>query len=150
MKRIILLKGVSNTGKTTKINTIADWIIRKYNIPNTIGLDITDFGKDTTGLLTIGKLTIGKLTIGINTAGDNAECIKQIDALAPLCDILLCSCRTKGITYQHIYKNYYRSKGWLRTKIKVEKITPPNAVSQAIRDADIVEELKIRLTGLAK
>ena len=145
MKRIIILKGVSNTGKTTKINIIADWIIKKYSIPNTIGLDVTDFGKDTVGLLRVNNLIIG-----INTAGDDDNCIKQIDTIAPKCDILICSCRTKGITYQHIYKNYNRSLGWLETKINVDEITPGNITTQSVRDATIIEELKTWLTGLEK
>jgi hypothetical protein len=145
MKRIIVLKGISNTGKTTKINQISDWIIRKYAIPNTIGLDITNFEKDT-----IGILKINNLLVGINTAGDDDECIKQIDAIAPNCDILICSCRTQGVTYQHIYKNYNRSSGWLETIIYVNKINPSNLASQAIRDLGIIDELQTWLIGLEK
>lgn len=145
MKKIIVLKGVSNTGKTTKINIIADWIIRKYNIPNTIGLDVLDFEKNTFGLLTINNLIIG-----VNSAGDDQMCIEQIDKLSPLCDILICCCRTKGITYQHIYKNYNRNTGWLDTIIPVDEISPANPVNQAIRDARIVDELQTWLIGLEK
>lgn len=145
MKRIIILKGVSNTGKTTKINQIADWIIRKYDIPNTIGLDVTDFGKDT-----IGLLKVNKLVIGINTAGDDDVCIKQIDMIAPKCNILICSCRTKGVTYQHIYKNYNRISGWLETIIFVDKINPTSAAKQSIRDAGVIDELQTWLIGLEK
>ncbi|PKV51890.1 hypothetical protein ATE84_3990 [Aquimarina sp. MAR_2010_214] len=145
MKRIIILKGVSNTGKTTKINQIADWIIRKYSIPNTIGLDIIDFEKDTMGLLKVNNLIIG-----INTAGDDDECIKQIDTIAPNCDILICSCRTKGVTYQHIYKNYNHNSGWLETKIIVDKIDPPSVVHQSIRDANIIDEIQTWLIGMEK
>lgn len=32
MKKIFILKGVSNTGKITKINLIANWIIKTYSI----------------------------------------------------------------------------------------------------------------------
>lgn len=145
MKRIIYLKGVSNTGKSTKINQIADWIINKYLIPNTIGLDVADLQKDTLGLLKVNNLVIG-----INTAGDDEKCIKQIDRIAHECDILICSCRTSGITYQHIYKNYNRISGWLETKIFVDKITPANITNQALRDADIIEELQTWLIGLEK
>lgn len=149
MKKIFILKGVSNTGKTTKINQIAEWIINTYSVANTIGLDVTDLEKNTWGVLIIGKLKIG-----INSAGDDENEIKKIDKLLKKfdndIDIIICACRTKGISYQHLYKNYIRPKGWLDTYINVEEHNPTDLASQSARDIIIHNELKAWLTGLEK
>jgi len=145
MKKIFILKGNPNTGKTTKINTIADWIINNYSIPNTIKLDPADFKLDTHGILTIKKLTIG-----INSAGDDFESVRKIDDIAINSDIILCACRTKGITYQHIYKNYNFATGWLDKIIYVEEYLPTQTIDIYNRDLRIIEELKTWLIGLEK
>lgn len=149
MKKIFILKGVANTGKTTKINQIAEWIINSYSVANTVGLDVTDLEINTWGVLTIGKLKIG-----INSAGDNEGEIKKIDELLNKfdndIDIIICACRTKGISYQHLYKNYIRPKGWLDTYINVEEYKPTEVAKQSARDARIFNELKVWLTGLEK
>ncbi len=145
MKKIFILKGVSETGKTTKINTIANWIITNYKIPNTIGLDSLNFKKDSNGILTINKLNIG-----INSAGDNIGEIKKIDVFAPNVDIIVCACRTKGATYQHLYKNYTRPNGWLAVYINVDEFPKLDLVNQKIRDNRIIDELQTWLIGLEK
>lgn len=148
MKKIFILKGVSNTGKTTKINLIAEWIINTYAIPNTIGLDSTNYEINTWGVLTIGNLKIG-----INSAGDNETEILKVDQLVnqfPDVDIIICACRTKGITYQHLYKNYIRRNGWLDTYIHVEEYQSSNLASQTARDTRILNELRTWLIGLPK
>lgn len=61
MKKILILKGGNDSGKTTKINQVAEWIINTYSIPNTIGLDVMNYRKDTFGILTIGKLIKEKI-----------------------------------------------------------------------------------------
>lgn len=148
MKKIFILKGVSNTGKTTKINQVAEWIITTYSVPNTIGLDITNYEINTWGVLTIGNLVIG-----FNSAGDNLNEIKKVDKIVrdfPNVDIIICACRTKGITYQHLYKNYIRRNGWLDTYINVDELLPTDIVNQQIRDNRIVRELETWLIGLEK
>jgi hypothetical protein len=149
MKKIFILKGVANTGKTTKINQIAEWIINTYSVANTIGLDVTDLEINTWGILTIGKLKIG-----FNSAGDNDNEIKKIDKLVSQfdndIDIIICACRTKGPTYQHLYKNYIRTKGWLDTYINIEEYNPSDLINQSARDARVFNELKVWLTGLEK
>lgn len=147
MKRIIILKGKGDTGKTTKINTIAKWIIDTYEIPNSIDLIVDNLKRDTWGVLEIGNLTIG-----INTAGDNKAEILKIDNLLKSfeVDILICACRTKGITYQHLYKNYIKSKGWLDVYINVHKLNKLDLTGQEQRDAQIIDEMKSWLIGLTK
>ncbi len=145
MKKIFVLKGNSDTGKTTKINTIAEWIINKYNIPNTINLDVTDLKKDTYGILTINNLRIG-----INSAGDNFDLVRKIDSLAPTCDIIIASCRTKGITYQHLKKNYNWANNWLDKYIDVHEYQATQTNQIAARDLQIIDVLQSWLTGLEK
>lgn len=149
MKKIFILKGVANTGKTTKINQIAEWIINTYSVANTIGLDVTDLEINTWGILTVGKLKIG-----FNSAGDNDNEIKKIDELLNKfdndIDIIVCACRTKGVSYQHLYKNYIRPKGWLDTYINVEEYKPTDLINQSARDSRVFNELKVWLTGLEK
>lgn len=115
---------------------------------SSIGLDITNYEMNTWEILTIGKLKIG-----INSAGDNETEILKVDKLVnqfPDVDIILCTCRTKGITYQHLYKNYNRNKDWLDTYLYVEQYVKSNTVSQNIRDTRIIDELQTWLIGLEK
>tara|TARA_R110000868_G_scaffold396876_1_gene669269 strand:+ start:9604 stop:10062 length:459 start_codon:yes stop_codon:yes gene_type:complete len=151
MKKIFVLKGKDGSGKTTKINTIADWIIKTYNVQNTIGLDVTNFQKDTFGILTIGKLKIG-----INSAGDNEGEVKKLDLLTEKheneldVDIIICACRTKGKGRKYIVDNYNYSNGWLQKIINIDKFTSSDILSQNARDLRKIEELKTWLIGLEK
>lgn len=152
MKKIFILKGKSETGKTTKINQIAEWIIVNYGCSNTISFDPTNLLKDTHGILTIKKLTIG-----INSPGDTEAEVKKVDNLiskftenpsAP--DIIICSCRTKGKGRKHLVNNYNKSNGWLRVFINVEEYPQTELKNQKLRDIRILGELKTWLIGLEK
>jgi hypothetical protein len=148
MKKIFILKGGDDTGKTTKINQVAEWIITTYTVPNTIGLDITNYRKDTFGILTIGKLKIG-----INSAGDNEKEVKKIDSLINPdyeIDIIICACRTKGKGKKHILNNYNYGKGWLQKFINIEKFPKVDIANQTARDIRKINELKTWLIGLPK
>jgi energy-coupling factor transporter ATP-binding protein EcfA2 len=151
MKKIFVLKGKDGSGKTTKINTIADWIIKTYNVQNTISLDVTNFQKDTFGILTIGKLKIG-----INSAGDNEGEVKKLDLLTDKnenqidVDIIICACRTKGKGRQYIINNYNYSNNWLQKFINIEKFPKADVAKQNARDLRKIEELKTWLIGLEK
>jgi hypothetical protein len=147
MKKIFILKGNDNTGKTQKIKEIADWIITDYSVTNTIGLDMTIPKKDVHGVLTINKLKIG-----FNSAGDNLKEVKAIDKLLldNDIDIIICACRTKGASYQHLYKNYIRPTGWLDMYLNVEEYSKTDIVNQSARDLRVISELKAWLIGLEK
>ncbi|TXD80701.1 hypothetical protein ESY86_20285 [Subsaximicrobium wynnwilliamsii] len=149
MRKIFILKGKSETGKTTKINQIAEWIINNYGCANTIGLNTTNYLKDTHGILTVNKLTIG-----INSSGDNEWEVKKIDNLSlpndERPDIILCTCRTKGKGRKHIRDNYNRTNGWLSVFIGVEEFPILDIKNQTTRDTRVIEELKTWLTGLEK
>lgn len=149
MKKIFILKGGNDCGKTTKINLVAEWIIKTYSIPNTIGLDITNYEKDT-----LGVLTIGKLKIGINSAGDTESEVKRIDRLMKMTDeyldIIICACRTRGKGRKYIIDNYNYPKGWLQKFINIEKFPKTDIANQTARDIRKMIELKTWLTGLEK
>jgi hypothetical protein len=149
MKKIFILKGKSETGKTSKINQTAEWIINSYVTPNTIGLDTSNYLKDTNGILTVKNLTIG-----FNSSGDNEWEVKKIDNLklsnddSP--DIIICACRTKGKGRKYINDNYNYSKGWLKVFIDVEEYSKSDLLNQGTRDTRVLNELQTWLIGLEK
>ena len=149
MRKIFILKGKSETGKTTKINKTAEWIINNYGCPNTIGLNTSNYLKDTHGILTINKLSIG-----FNSSGDNEWEVKKIDNLnladenRP--DIIICSCRTKGKGRRYINDNYNHLTGWLKVFINVEEYSNSDLIKQTTRDTRIFDESKTWLIGLEK
>ncbi|GGH72044.1 hypothetical protein [Phaeocystidibacter marisrubri] len=151
MKKIFILKGISNTGKTTKINQTVDWIITNYGCPNTVGYDPNNLEKDT-----FGVLTINNLTIGINSSGDDEYQVKKVDNLKTTTgelespDIIICSCRTRGKGRRHLTSQYGRSNGWLHVFINVEEIDKSDPTRRQNRDARILDELQTWLTGLEK
>ncbi|WP_432672124.1 hypothetical protein [Flavobacterium sp. SM2513] len=149
MKKIFILKGGDDTGKTTKINHIIDWILTNYTILNSVVKPINQIDR-------YGIIQINKLTIGFNTAGDNETEVKKIDNLNGLLnnynelDIIICACRTKGKGRQYIINNYNYSNGWLQKFINIEKFPKADVVKQSTRDIRKIEELKTWLVGLEK
>lgn len=145
MKQILIIKGVSNTGKTTKINEIANWIINTYGASNTIGLDPLDMGKNIFGILTVKNLKIG-----INSAGDDLASVQKIERIQNECDIIIGCCRTKGETFQFYYKNYTRGKGWMDIYFNSDEFPAADLINQKLRDDLIIDGLKCCLIGLEK
>lgn len=149
MKKIFILKGGENTNKTTIINTVAEWIINNYGIPNTIGLDSSNLKKDT-----FGVLQVGKLNIGFNSAGDTLDEVKKIDKLNNLndndIDIIVCACRTKGKGRTYLLNNYNYSNAWLLKFINSERYPLADTLNQSIRNTRKIDELKTWLIGLEK
>lgn len=155
MKKIFILKGGDDTGKTTKINEIVDWILTNYtgSFSNIKRINTVD---------RYGVIQINKLAIGFNTAGDNEDEVKKIDYLKGLLnnsdsndgdndlDIIICACRTKGKGRKYILNNYNYSNGWLQKFINIEKYAKADIASQTARDLRKIEELKTWLTGLEK
>lgn len=153
MKKIFVLKGGDDTGKTTKINYIVDWIITNYSVTHSVIKAINPVDR-------YGIIQINKLVIGFNTAGDNEAEVKKIDNLKGLLnndnnedadvDIIICACRTRGKGRRYIISNFNYGKGWLRHFINVEKHNPTIPALETLRDLRITEELKTWLTGLEK
>lgn len=154
MKRIFTLRGVSNTGKSTKVKILADWISVNYSVVNH-GIDFSKHD-------IFGVLQIKKLKIGFIGAGDDLNQIKQIEKLLAQhtingdnekncdVDIIVNTCRTKGAGRRYLQNNFNYHKGWLVKNIFVEKIHPSSASLEAMRDSRILDELKTWITGLEK
>ncbi|MFS4474363.1 hypothetical protein [Chryseobacterium sp. T20] len=147
MKKMFTLRGVSNTGKTTKVKQIAQWVIDNYPITNPHNVDIT---KDEI----LGTLQINKLRIGFLSAGDDLAQVKKIEKLLEEndddIDIVINACRTRGAGRKYLEQNFNRKTGWLTTNIYVEKLNSLLINQIPARDAQIIDELKTWLTGLEK
>lgn len=152
MKKIFVLKGGDDTGKTTKINQIIDWILTDYTITNSVSIPINSVDR-------YGIIQIDKLTIGFNTAGDNEYEVKKIDLLKTLLnennepndiDIIICACRTRGKGRQYINNNYNYPNGYLLKFINIEKFAKVDVANQTARDIRKIDELKTWLVGLEK
>lgn len=143
MKKIFIVKGKSNTGKTTTINTVAKWIIETYGIPNTIDLNFEKLYVDSKGLLTIGNFKIA-----INSAGDDLASVKKIETIEyQEADIILCSCRSKGETYHYVTGKFNQNTGYIVNYIYLDKEI--NEINKDILKLSI-ERLKAFLLGLPK
>ncbi len=148
MNKIFILKGNGDTGKTTKINQIAQWIIDEHGAKDTLDLEPDNLEADTHGVLQVGNLSIG-----IHSTGDDGEEVRGISKLktedgeAP--DIIICACRTKGSSYTYI-NEFAKPKQWLKYFIEVEDCSATALVKQEKRDKRILDELKCWLTGLEK
>jgi GTPase SAR1 family protein len=145
MRKIIVLQGVSNVGKTTKINKIVEWLIHTRGAVNTVGFDPTNLEKNIHGVLTINNFTIG-----INAAGDNIDHVKRVDTLKNVHgdspDVIICAARTKGAGVEYLRNNFDPSTGWLYVlKVVFDESTP---AKQQIRDTIILDELKAHLRGI--
>ncbi len=140
------LRGVSNCGKSSKVKDIANWILANY--PHAINHGIVVTTGDIKGVLEINKLKIGFVS-----AGDDYTCVQGNDDLLisfPDIDIIVNTCRTKGITRSHLNTTYNSSTGWLVRNIHVAKFQPSNPALEHIRDVQIIDELQSWLTGLEK
>lgn len=144
LKRIIILRGVENTGKSTKINQLADWIVEKYKIEYTL---IKDRYGDIHGILKIENLAIG-----FNSSGDWITQVQQIEKLknelGVYPDIIICASRTRGCTHDYFNENFGYSNGWLKVYHTVKRFQDLELRNR--RDKRIVEEVQTRLIGLRK
>lgn len=131
MKKIIVVKGKSEVGKTTSIKQIYQWIKTNYIVRNI--LPNTWTGAD---IKTI--IEADNFRIGICSAGDYGDIVKSYLAEFEKynCHLIICACRTKGETF-HAIQSYW-SKGYLIDYIRVSKISNNTFV-----------EIKRRLMGLS-
>lgn len=147
MKKMFTLRGVSNTGKTTKVKQIAQWVIDNYPVRNPHNIHITQ------GEI-LGTLQVNKLRIGFISAGDDLAQVKKIEKLLKEndnnIDIVINACRTRGAGRKYLEQNFNRKTGWLTTNIYVEKLNSLVINQIPARDSQIIDELKTWLTGLEK
>lgn len=145
MRKIIVIRGVHNTNKTTSINEIYNWILSlNYQL-------IDNVTRNSNGDI-LGTVTIGNLVIGFNSAGDNLKEVKNIESLKDANenypDIIICASRTKGDPYNYLKDNFNQSSNWLRIIHNKKRV---NAIPERVqRDEQTFAELQVRLIGLKK
>jgi len=140
MKRAIVVKGNSNSGKTTVLNDLYDWVKRTYNVNETFYKD--HHNKDFESVMQIGKLEISFFT-----QGDYGHEVDRFlkDAIARNSDIIICCCRARGATSKAIDLNLIYPH-FLVDFTRVHQVTPvslPTFITQKL------DELVCRLTGLS-
>lgn len=147
MKKMFTLRGVSDTGKTTKVKQIAQWVINNYSVTNPHNID-------TTKREIIGVLEVNKLRIGFISAGDDLAQVKKVEQLISEnesdIDIIVNACRTRGAGRRYLENNFNKKNGWLSVNIYVKPLNASQAAQQISRDIEIIDELKSWLTGLEK
>lgn len=153
MKKMFTLRGVSNTGKTTKIKQIAQWVIDNYPVTNPHNID-TKKGE------ILGILKVNKLCIGFISAGDDLAQVKKVEQLLLYnkgengnectIDIIINACRTRGAGRKYLDNNFNRKTGWVKTNLYIERFNASQVADLTSRDSQIFDELKSWLTGLEK
>lgn len=94
MKRIYIVRGVSEVGKTTILNNLINWLLTNFNQTNTIKSE--RYPPDRYGVIEINNFRIG-----IITQGDEYNHVKM--RLSEMdnenCDVIICACRTRLSSY---------------------------------------------------
>ena len=145
MRKIIIVRGVHDTGKTTSINELYNWIISlDYQL-------IDNVTRNSNGDI-LGTITIGNLVIGFNSAGDKPKEVLKIEKLKDehgnFPDIIICASRTKGKPYKYLRDNFNQSTNWLRIIQNKRRFNSTPERTQ--RDERTLAELKVRLIGIEK
>lgn len=91
MAYIISLCGKSNTGKTTVINGVIDYVKAK---PNALECKSFPHGKCDQ----VFYCTINNKKVGITTRGDTKKILNDDFKDMGICDVYVCACRTQGCT----------------------------------------------------
>lgn len=140
------LRGVSNTGKTTKIKQIAQWVIDNYSVTKPHQID-TKQGE------ILGILEVNKLRLGFVSAGDDLVHVKKVEQLlnnkdGDAVDIIINACRTRGAGRRYLENNFNKRNGWLIVNIYIKQLDALDIAEQSSRDVEVLDELKSWLTGL--
>jgi hypothetical protein len=143
MKKILIVKGVSNSGKTTIINEVIDWVIFNYTNTNTITIERN-------GVDRFGFIQVGNFRIGFISEGDTYDHVKmRLDEMHNLnCDVIVCACRTRLSSYSAVWEfiNLHNMGRLNYLHRFIDVFLPANTTQTAIK----VEELQTWLTGLEK
>jgi hypothetical protein len=141
MKRAIIVKGTANTGKSTIIFSIYDWIVSTYCVK-----PIANSTWVTNGVNEVrAVLEVGKLKIGIASPGDTYQEVDQnLDEFFKHdVDIIICSCRTRGYSFDHVRRRLPYPQ-YVTNWCIPEWISP----SISVRVPIAINELKALLIGL--
>ena len=143
MKRILVVKGVSDSGKSTIKNQIIDWGLTNYTNTNTITFEGN-------GIDRFGYIQVNRFRIGFISEGDTYEHVKmRLEELHLLdCDVIICSCRTRLSSYSAVWEfiNLHNSIRLTYPSRFINVFIPANVAQTNI----VVQELQTWLTGLEK
>ena len=141
MKRAIIVKGQSNSGKTLVLNDFFNWILSIYT--PTILYNHSYPNGDFKALIQYNNLQISFFTQG--DYGDEVEKFLA-DAVAIGSDIIILSCRTRGGTYDAVRRNLAFPQ-YLIDYVHTHQVQSTGiAAFHALR----LQELKTRIIGLPK
>ena len=145
MLNIFVLKGVSDSGKTTTLKLVDDLLNKKYSNPEPIASKYSN--NKPKDFWVIYDLNVnGKIIrVGLETGGDDHgyiyEDVKRF--LLKKCEIIFCACHPSGKTLEAI--NTYKYHGGTVTFIETMK-EPDKAKSDAKNKADALK--LIQMAGL--
>jgi hypothetical protein len=143
MKKILIVKGVSDAGKSTIINQVIDWVLANYTNTNTITIEGN-------GVDRYGYIQVNRFRIGFISEGDTYEHVSmRLEELHLLdCDVIVCASRTKLSSFTAVWEfiNLHNAVrlSYLHRFINVS--FPANTPQTDL----VVEELQAWLTGLEK
>lgn len=143
MKKILILKGVSDAGKSTIINQVIDWVLANYTNTNTITFEGNRVDR-------YGCIQVGLFRIGFISEGDTYEHVKlRLEELHLLnCDVIVCACRKRLSSYSAIWEfiNLHNTARLTYLHRFIDVFFPANTPQTDL----VVEELQTWLTGLEK
>ena len=143
MKKLLIVKGVSDAGKSTIINQIIDWVLVNYININTITVEAN-------GVDRYGYIQVGSFRIGFISEGDTYEHVKlRLEELHLLdCDVIVCASRTRMSSFTAVWEfiNLYNVIRLTYLHRFINVFYPVNTPQTNL----VVEELQTWLTGLDK
>lgn len=94
MKKIIILKGISNVGKSTILNQLINWLLNNHTQTNNIKIEGNKVDR-------YGLIEIKGYKIGIITEGDRYHhTVMRLNEIHNQnCDVIVCCCRTRLSSY---------------------------------------------------
>lgn len=143
MKKILIIRGISDSGKSTIINQVIDWVLGNYINTNTITFEGN-------GVDRYGYIQVGSFKIGFISQGDTYEHAKlRLEELHLLdCDVIVCASRTRLSSYSAVWEfiNLHNTVRLIYLHRFIDVLFPVNTPQTNI----VVEELQTWLTGLEK
>jgi hypothetical protein len=97
MKRAIVIKGQSDSGKTTVLNNLYSWISNTQALVIHKAWNKGDIH---------AEFNIGQLYVSFNSCGDEGDYVDKYlkDCIGKGFDLIICACRGKGATNQGVKK----------------------------------------------
>lgn len=140
-KSVIAIYGQAGRGKSATIREVANQLMISF--PNNT-LQIINDGGDITYIIEINDIKIG-----IESQGDpnSRQPISLIDFVAANCDIILCACRTSGMTRDAVadlHGNHQYEIIWTANHRSWQKNQDQLNLISAI---EILELIKLIMTG---